>query len=1161
MKKLIFLISVTSALSAFFANASALPLRYSNEWSFEYDASGLPLSSAINTGTNSPAAHFDAGFGSTVFTTNRELICIGSVPGTDGTWTNGAILNAALPAAASGVHYLRYDVDYNLSSPTNNNGSVFGVYFSGSTGDQVAGLVLGSDIGNSLLGSAPTNRSITSIDSQLPLFGRLTAITEVNLDAQTIKVWYGVNGTNNFDLNNPAYSTNIVVSSIDGLRFQATGDFRPDGTANYVAVDNIRHAGSWSDMVDAIANVTAPPSLSISSISDSLDGGMERGQTNIVTVVIRNSGGTASNVTSSLSYTGTPNGLTVISNNAPASLYVNSSITNQYLLIAQTEGSYKVTVQAQSEQGAGGSNNLQVVVGSQVSYLSNKIEWVSGGVLSNYYEPGEILRITVVSTNNGARAVSNVVNTLSANPDYFTILPASAQYPNLAVGDSTSTVYAVSINASTPAGIYTFSVTNRTDRMEWTGSFTLEVFNKAIPGVSTNALTLRVPKGTRTVASLVLSNSGNADAGYVITDNGLRPTSGYMLTRQETNRVAFKDAQFYETPTALTNWVNGIANGGDIGFEAPVFGLACSTFSVNRQGSLIFTAGTNSVKLDMFAPSSEFPADSIRFLKGENRLVVAWGNGTDRECQAWIHADGTIQLLYQEGAWGQGTMTLSDSRALYQQFYYTPGEYTPGEVKFDGVLLTPLSSWVTYSPSSGSLSGGGAQTLSFVADTTGFPASAFVGTNTFKTYINWFDRTTNVVDVTVIVENVTTNMTMPGLFTFRGPAGFIAQTSLVVSNGSNVAQSYRITDVGMLSAGYVVSNAASSYSWQDADTVLSEAQIGSSSFNIGFPFLFFGNVYTALTVNVDGTLSLGGGRVISPLATSPQLYEKSKIKMKSDSLAGRFVVTWESFDIYTGVTNQEFQAVLDQSGIIRFNYKQLAIGWTNWAIQVVDPSQTVSGILSNAATTLVATQMVQNSSNIVIKTSLGQYQSQTNWTTTNLVVTYKPKVSLQSLEFIPGRKRIITASPMFGTIAAHSTTNILISGDARSLTLGGPNAVTNSTTFTFSYQLKTTNVVVNFIATNSASTAYSTELATGLAGTDYFAASVARNADGSRTISWPAATDGFIRTYKVWYTLSLMQKFQQLTDESGNPVVLNGTGYVDKTHADAPVIYYKVTVE
>jgi hypothetical protein len=129
---------------------------------------------------------------------------------------------------------------------------------------------------------------------------------------------------------------------------------------------------------------------------------------------------------------------------------------------------------------------------------------------------------------------------------------------------------------------------------------------------------------------------------------------------------------------------------------------------------------------------------------------------------------------------------------------------------------------------------------------------------------------------------------------------------------------------------------------------------------------------------------------------------------------------------------------------------------------------------------------------------------------------------------------------------------------------GGTNNVIVSNQFKIVYTGNTNTLSVKFSATNSADNAYPaadsdsdgmSDLNELMFGSDGVV-SVDQAADGSRTIAWPQqASDGLDRTYKVWYTLNLMQGFQWLA------TVPNGTSYVDRDHAGVPVIYYKVTVE
>lgn len=1139
------LLRMSDSFSDAASSAPILPAaKYSNEWTFERDISGRPLSDTINSGTNIPLAQFSTGFSNTVFTTNRALICVGNDAGTDGVWTNGTILNAALPSATSGVHYLRYDLNYDLSSTNNDSGTLMGVYFTGATGDKAAGLVLGYDVGN-MASATPTNRTLTSVTNGLPLSGTLTAIAEVNLDTHILRVWYDLSGSNTFNTNSPSISTNITLSSITNLRFHATGDFRPSGSSNYVSVDNIRHTASLSEILDPPANLTAAPNLTI-SVSNSLNGAMETGETNIISVVIHNSGGPATDVTSALAHNGMPASFTVISNNLPVPLEPNSSTTNTYALIASSNGTYSLTIQAFSTETNSTATNLILRVGSHVSYVGNSIVEIGPGVVSNRYEPGETIRITITNRNDGARTVTNIVNTLSANSSYFTIFPASATYPSLAVGSSTSTVYAVVISNATPPGTYTFSVTNRAGSTIWSDTFALNVFQASIPSATSTSLVIQVASGATGTGNVTLTNSGNAQASFTVTDNGL-PAGSYTVETQGVDRVVFLPAQF-DPETVFTNWTGSL----DIGFTMPVFGARYSSFSVSRFGTLTLSSTNGATAtLNVFQSTTAVDTNSIRFLKETNRLVVAWGNGTDREFQAWINSDGTIQYLYQYGTWGSGTIGLSD--ALHSQTL----SHTPGLTGRDSLLLTPAS-WVAYAPVNGTVGAQNGQILTFTANAAGQPN----GTNTFDAIVDWGNGSNSVIHVSVIVEAATQNLQilLPIPFSFQGPAGFITRTNMVVTNSGNAALSYTITDGGVQAAGYTATNVT--YGWQHipqvASYILSPSQLDTTSLNIGFPFVFFGNVYTALTVNANGTISLGSGATISPFAANLSLDSDSSVRFLPDSGFNQFTVTWENIAQSNGGSNQTFQAILDRNGLIRFNYQQLGKGWTNGVIQLADSSGTVNGTLSNAATTATSVTTTPVYSNEVIKIGNATFTNQVKiGETTNIVTTYTDTANLQSLQFIPGKQRIISASPVSGTIPALTSTNIIITGDARSLQSGGLNQVTNSTTLVFHYSGKSTNALVTFTATNSADTAYpafSSEIAESMWGADPVVTSQL-NIDGSRTVSWPAANDSLTRTYKVWYTLDLMQDFQLLA------TVSNGTSYVDTEHNDAPVIYYKVTVQ
>lgn len=1108
--------------------------KYLNEWNFERDPAGRALSDALNSGTNFPPAQFAAGSGSTVFTTNRALLCIGEDPGADGVWTNGALLDAPLSSATSGVHYLRYDAQYSLTNSANNSGTVLGVYFTGDSGVKAAGLVLGYDTG-SLQSSAPAGRTLTVIPGaeNLARSGTLSAVAEVDLDSDTLKVWYDLSGSNTFVQGSPVFTTNITLTAIDHLRFHATGDFRPAGSEDYALVDNIRHAASWAEVTEPPVDLTAGPVLSV-SVSDALGGAMNTGETNLVTVVVTNSGGAAVNVTSVLTHDGPASAFSILSNNAPAALAGGAALTNTYEVVALQQGRYVFTASGISDETNSVPVRFEIAAGAHLGFLPRQITEVSGGVIPGYYEPGETLNITISTTNDGARTVSNMVSTLSAGSAGFTVTPASAPYASLAPGSVTSTVYQLSISPAVTAGSYPFFITNRAGSLSWTDTFSLDVFSGGVPGVSATALTIRVAAGSSASAAVMLTNSGNAALSFSVSDDGRIAAGNYTVTAQAVNRLSFAPAQF-SPETLFTNWSGSLTAPEEIGFDLPVSGTVYSRFAVNRYGVLtLSTTGGVSVALVPFRSASLLDTNSIRFIRSTNRLAVAWGNGTGQEFQAWLHADGTVRYLYQYGSWSSADIRIGD-----QTVSHTPGLFDP-----DSILLTP-SRRVSYTPLNGTVAPASFQPLSFTADA----RDQAPGTNRFTAAVQWDTGTSNTIDVTVITEASFSRLEFvsPLPFEFSGAAGWITRTNLTVVNSGNAALSYTVTDSGLQSAGY---------SWQHipavAGSVLSASDLGTRSLDIGFPFVFFGNVCTSLTVQAGGTLSLGAG-TLSPFGAGLSVDANASVRFFTDA-SSRMMITWENLAQTGGGADQTFQAVLERSGVIRFNYQTLGAGWSNGVIRLSGSSNTVGATLVNsstAVTNLTVTPVYSNQI-ITIGNSTFTNQIKTGETVTTSV-TYTATANSQSLVFTPGAARIISASPSSGTLPAGQTAQILITGDARSLTGGGVNGVTNSTTLSFSYSGGTTGAPVRFIATNSVQQAYGAALESMWGADPVFTSR--QNPDGTRTIMWETADDGLARTYTVWYTTDLMSGWKVLYRAQ------NISSFTDSEQAGVPVIYYKVTVE
>ena len=249
------------SISAILAVAGQINAAALNEWTFS-DPVGTKLSAASNSvGTTS--FKLKPGFNDSALLTDGagKLVSRHETPGDGGAWTSGAVLDAALPVTSSGIHYLRYDTAYDLSSGQNDSGTVLGVYFTGSSNsvtDKAAGLVMGYDTGD-LTNSVPSGRTVAVLAEELSLTGTLTAIAEVNLNSvpATLKVWYKTG------LASPVYAqsdftTSLNLTSITNLRFHATGDFQPGGSADYAAVDNIRHTTGTTAGGPAWTEITAP---------------------------------------------------------------------------------------------------------------------------------------------------------------------------------------------------------------------------------------------------------------------------------------------------------------------------------------------------------------------------------------------------------------------------------------------------------------------------------------------------------------------------------------------------------------------------------------------------------------------------------------------------------------------------------------------------------------------------------------------------------------------------------------------------------------------------------------------------------------------------------------------------------------------------------------
>jgi hypothetical protein len=553
--------------------------------------------------------------------------------------------------------------------------------------------------------------------------------------------------------------------------------------------------------------------------------------------------------------------------------------------------------------------------------------------------------------------------------------------------------------------------------------------------------------------------------------------------------------------------------------------------------------------------------------------VISWGSGTGNEFQAWLHKNGQIDYIYAAGTWGSAAIGVQTVDAA-QNIGYTPGE------AFQSLHLTPQS-WVTYDPTNGTVAGRGSNTVTFTANAAGKGTQ----TNMFNTYVKWGNGTTSTVAVTVTVLNSTYGLTIAptNVVTFSGAAGITKTNIVSLINTGNVALAYTVTDRSAQTNGYAWTT--NSYSWVNPLLSSFKSLYGGDATNSGwitpkFPFSFYGNVYTQLFVNINGSIelvsstqtNLNSSRIIVPYGGDLYLDDANARVLYSGD-ANQMVITWQNIAQTGGGSDLTFQAVLNRNGNILFQYQQLndTNAWPGTFIGVQDTtsSNQTSASLANSQTTTITTNYSTTTTNYITVTTNQNGSVITNISDatititngTNLVVTYYP-VADQAILVTPStRIGVITASPLSGIIPAGGTNVLTLIGDARSLlfTTNLPNyAVTNRTTFNINYMNSNKTLSATFIATNSSTSAYASDKAKAdMWGADPVFTSQ-QNTDGSYTLSWLPADDGISRAYRVWYTTSLSSDWIKL-----EPLIANGTSYIVDIN-DIPAesaIFYKVTVE
>jgi hypothetical protein len=1052
--------------------------KYLNEWLFDRDAAGLTLSQAINTGTDGAA--FGADSGSVTRTDGtRYLTCNNTVSGSGYTnfWNSGAVLRADVTNQTAGVRYLRYDFYYDLTSTNNNSGTLLGLSFVDTSGSKLSGVALRYSAGE---GAPPSGIKQTVLTNVTALTGKISAIAKVNLTSKTMNIWYNLSGENSFNLeSNPNATVAITnMTSIDQLEFRATGDLVDSSSNKCIRIDNIRDAATWSEIIEPVQILRGSPVLNTSISGTSA---LTAGQTYPFSVTIQNSGALASNVYSTLTHNGGAD-LMITTNavNTPTAVRSGGSTVNSYALIVSSNAVGPYTLTARSFAAGGYSSDpvtFAVFVGARIGYYSHMIANDTGGVLPGTVEPGETFDLILTSINDSAEAVLNITNSLLSSA-YFTVLSnkTSNVYPSLAPGNTTSTTYRVVCSADTPNGDQPLSMINRTENNEWPSQFNVQVVREA--RLAANNLTMSLMYGETVSGVVTVTNTGNFGTTFTVTHDGRVPV--YYTS---TNKVEFvEDLELFWPadfePDTVFTWSGTNTTAMAIGFPFILYGIPYDTFSVSQDGAIALSSSTtvtNRATVLPFGRSNLVDKATIRYRKSADRLVVSWGhtypNNTETlESQAWLNSDGTIQCLYEDGAWGAGIVGMKDYRAIvnndavtgYAQKNVQTNSYTPGSTGKEWLLWTSIP-WVTWTPTNTVIGGAGAsKTVTFVADTTNLPVTPAT-TNRFTAFINW-DGNSYPIDVTVyIVEPVYANLLdVPATFTFSGPAGFISPpAAMTISNRGNVSISYNITDGILHDEGYDQNWV--NYEWRYipdiTETLLKASDLDSKAIPIGFPFVFFGTVYTNVTVSANGTLTFAFLEKIVPYSADLRLDDNARVRYLTNIEKTEFTVNWLNMNQPGGDPDQNFEVVLRRDGSILFNYQRLGSGWTNGVASVqrfdyrdtatngwFGPSWTLTNDVTSWTTNVITTNTVS------VTNSIGNNHmvTTTDTYTTNTVRVFADEVIRQSLEIVPVQSTdIIHVSPQAGTVAPSNTAVVTLRGDARRLTSPGPNNVEFTTYLRF----------------------------------------------------------------------------------------------------------------
>jgi len=966
-------------------------------------------------------------------------------------------------------------------------------------------------------------------------------------------------------------------------------------------------ANSFSDSVPLEILSTVFSSMDKTALASGLGG------TDITTLTISNTAAWA------LSYTVTDTA-SWLTHSAPGTLapggVATITVTADSAIDPLSQGQYNATLTVTYLNNGSQPNpvNFPIVydVGPKISIQNHTITEVGG--VNNYpgvYEPGEVIEIEVFSINDGAITVSNILNTLSA-PGFFGITPPSDTYSVMAVTDTTSTFYTVTIAGSTLHGTYTFDAVNSAGGTEWPVSFTLDIYSQAIPSVSPNPLNISVVEGQTGSGTLTVSNAGNAELTFSITDNAVWPYTWSVDTNAAPSAEDYSGTPLpLHDPRPENPYIvpgsDGQSDSAPIGFAFPFYGTDYTHFYVNANGAIILremevvgnTARASMEHGDlpvglspMIAPFRDVnlvidDATPIRYelVSNPERLRISYDNVTLRRSvtttglsfQAELFADGTVKFSYHTmsgpdlGMAAVGLQSLSGT-----EFVQTDAVPSSG----DAYLFTSaLAPWASFTPMSGIVPPFGSLDMTIPVDGTD---QELATSNSFTATFNWGGGASGSegVIVNLMVGLASPQYSAQTNLAFQGPTGEVTSTPFVITNIGNAPIAFSITKK---TNGLAYFTTNTPYEWIDISRIGTEIQLNDPDPN---PYITasdqgfsdpipLGKLYTIpfgsfskVIVYADGYLKTGNFVAsIRPYNGDLAMDENALLRYHVNS--NRLVVTWENMKQYglNGGDDLTFQVVVAPDSDFVFNYMHLEGGRWPYSVShdIIQPADW--------------------------------------WTTTNslsghVYTNYVDVITDRAILSRPTEVQVIGYTPQSGTVPAGETFEVTITGDASRQPEGVDFAEATATLDIVHsiemYEVYTTNgwpgyeVITNFVkigtntldvafyCTNSAGPGFVrggeiendpdadsdgdglTDREERIVGSDTqdpdstFAPRVTRT-DSGALLSWDAPIDGLPRTYNIYWTTDLTAGWELLD------TVTEETSYPHET--DEPVVYYKVTVQ